>query len=180
MKKLFLLAAAVISINYSAFSQGSTPPNIGITSIEFLMSQLPEVEVVEKQLKNYEEQLMKQMQEKIEEFQRKLQVYQQGAASMTEIVRADKEQELMNLQNSIQKFERDAQASIQKKQGELLGPIYEKIEKAVEAVAKEHGYTHIFNYEQNGVQFVLFADESSEVSELILRKLGVSTPVSVK
>lgn len=177
MKKIFLFVAAVISLNYSAFSQGSTP-NIGITSIDFLISQLPEAEAIEKQLNDYEGQLMKQMQEKVEEFQRKYQAYQQNGATMTELVRADKEQELMNLQNSIQKFEKDAQASIQKKQADLLGPIYNKIEKAVEEVAKENGYTHIFNYEQNGVQFVLFAEESTEVSELILRKMGQSASSS--
>jgi outer membrane protein len=184
MKKIFFLLAAFTLLNISAYSQTATkavaPLKIGITSIDYLLSELPEAKRIEDNLKNYEEQLMNQMQSKIEEFQRKVQVYQQQVSTMSELVRADKEEELYNLQNSIKKFEQDAQLSMQQKQGELLAPILEKVEKAVEAVAKEHGYTHIFNFEQGGVQFVLFADESSEVSDLILNKLGVKTPVSSK
>jgi outer membrane protein len=183
MKKLLLLLTAVLLINVSAFSQAKTEPaplKIGVTSIEFILSELPEAKKIEDNLKEYEAQLMRQLQNKVEEFQRKVKVYQQEGPRLSELIRADKEEELINLQNSIQKFEKDAQSSIQQRQGELLTPIYDKIEKAVEQVAKENGFTYVFNYEQNGMQFMLFADESTEISDLILKKLGVTNPVSVK
>jgi len=41
----------------------------------------------------------------------------------------------------MQKFQQDAQSSYQKKQTDLLDPIFKKIGKAIEEVAKENGFT---------------------------------------
>jgi outer membrane protein len=56
------------------------------------------------------------------------------------------------------------------KDAELSEPLITKAKKAVEDVAKEHGYTYIFNSSDG---LVLYAIPSDDVMELVLKKLGV-------
>ena len=93
-------------------------------------------------------------------------------------VRADKQQELQNLQQSIEKFRADAQASLQRKQNELIQPAFDKIQKAIEEVAKANGYTHVLNPSQPavGLTILLYAREEDDISNLVLKQLGIEPP----
>jgi outer membrane protein len=52
---------------------------------------------------------------------------------------------------------------------QLLQPAYDKIQKAIDDVSAENGYTHVFRAEA-----LLFARESDEISTLVLAKLGIA------
>ena len=54
-----------------------------------------------------------------------------------------------------------------KKQQELMAPVLEKVQKAIEAVAKEKGYTYILD----AAAGVLYADPQYDVSDLVRQKL---------
>lgn len=97
----------------------------------------------------------------------------EGQETMNETVRNDKQAELQELQNSIQKFQQEAQQSLQAKQVELLKPAYEKIQKTIDEVAKENGFTHVFSNDASGVPILLFASEENDISNLVLAKIGV-------
>jgi outer membrane protein len=83
---------------------------------------------------------------------------------------------LAYLQENLQKFKQDAQLSIQKKENDLILPVYEKVGKAIEAVATENGFSYILNPEMvTGGQTLLFADNKYNISDLVLKKLGINT-----
>ena len=58
----------------------------------------------------------------------------------------------------------------------MLTPAIEKIGKAIQAVAEENGYTHIFSAGSPGIDVLLYADEESDVTKLVLQKLGIDPP----
>jgi outer membrane protein len=151
---------------------------IGYTNAEYILSNMPEAKQIESDLKVHEQQLSSQLEAKSKDFQAKYQEYQQNAQNMIPEVRADKEQELQNLQNSIQKFQQDAQMSLQRKSGELLEPVFEKIQNAIDAVAKANGYTHVFNSGQPeaGLNILLYARDEDNISDLVLKQLGITPP----
>jgi outer membrane protein len=96
-------------------------------------------------------------------------------ATTPDAIKADKERELAALQENMQKFQQDAQSSFQKKQTELMDPIYKKIGKAIEEVAKENAFTFIINPAvTNGGDILLYSDEKFNISDLVLKKLGVT------
>lgn len=69
----------------------------------------------------------------------------------------------------------DYQLKLKKKQELLLQPLLDSAQKAIEAVAKENGYTYIINRQTQAGNIVLFAaDESNDISDLVLAKLGVT------
>ncbi|MGL1885342.1 MAG: OmpH family outer membrane protein [Reichenbachiella sp.] len=166
---VFVLAFTTISVNAQTFK-------FGYTNVEYILSQMPEAKQVDSEYKAYEAQLQNQLQAKGQEFQSKLQEYQQGAATMTDLMRADKEQELQSLQARLESFQKDAQTSLQQKQTELYAPLFEKIGVAIKAVRAENGYDAVFSTGVPGVDILLDADDKYDISNLIFKKLGITPP----
>ena len=146
---------------------------IGHADWEYIFSQLPEYKQIEVELNAYEVQLQNTLNAKAKELEVKLKAYQSLPAETPEAIKRDKASEITYLQETMQRFEQDAGASMQKKQAELVNPILEKIEKAIETVAHENGYAYIVNPRQmQGTAFILFADNKYDISVLVLKKLG--------
>ncbi len=177
--RLFTLVAALFISYTGVFAQA--PTKIGYTNLEYILSLLPDAKRIESELQTYEKQLKSQMDSKIAEFEKKYQDYEKGKTSglMSDVVRADKEKELTNLQNSIKEFEETAQESLQKKQVALLEPVLEKIQKSIEKVADANGYTYILSThaDYGGSAIILYAKNKEEdISNLVLKDLGVTPP----
>lgn len=166
MKLKSLLLSAFVLFAVAATAQ---EVKVGYTNVDYVLSQMPEAKQIEADLKAYETQLQNRLQAKIQEFQTKGQAFQSGYQTMSDVERADKQEELQNLQASIEKFQREAQVSLQDKEVQLLQPAYDKIQKAIDDVAAENGYTHVFRAEA-----LLFAKETDEISVLVLKKMGVT------
>ena len=105
-KWIFILAFLVAAISAKAQDGGL---KIGYTNAEYILSNMPEAKQIEADLKDYEQQLSTQLESKSKDFQAKYAEYQRTAENMIPEVRADKERELQSLQQSIQKFQQDAQ-----------------------------------------------------------------------
>lgn len=146
---------------------------IGYTNADYVLSLMPESKEVQSQIQAYEKQFSNTIQQKVQTFQQKVAEYQQNAPTMTDQVRTDKEMELQAEQQSLQKFQQDAEQSIMRKQQELYEPLYEKIQNAIDKVAEENGFTHIVRAEA----MLYIADEDNgNISDMVLRKLGVEPP----
>jgi outer membrane protein len=68
-------------------------------------------------------------------------------------------------------FDAVVQQVQQYKQQELLRPYYAKAKKAIDAVAKRKGYTHVFN-----TDVFLVAPEADDLSLSVLAELGIKPP----
>ncbi len=92
---------------------------------------------------------------------------QQG--SLTEAIRASKEDELNSMNQRVQNFPQQAQANIQKEEARLMQPVYEKIRKAISDVAKEKGLLYVF--EVNSLLY--HSDQSIDLLVPVKAKLGI-------
>jgi outer membrane protein len=79
--------------------------------------------------------------------------------------------EIQSLQNELSNADAYLQQVQQAKQQEFLRPYYAKAKKAIEQVAKEKGYTHVFS-----TDVFLVAPEADDISFLVLAKLGIKLP----
>ena len=176
MRKALLTVSIVISI-LRADAQPAEPQKIGHADWEYIFSMLPEYKQIQAELKTYEGQLQSQLKLKGQDFENKVKQYRSIPPDTPEAIRKDKESELAYLQDNIQKFEQDAQASIQKKQTDLLAPVFKKIGSAIEEVAKANGYAYIINPQMmSGGDVIFYSDERFNISTLVLKKLGVNEP----
>lgn len=153
---------------------------IGHADWQYIFSKLPEFKQIENDLKIYEGQLQTQLKMKSQELEAKYKAYQQIPAATPDAIKKDKESELAYLQENLQRFQQDAQSSMQKKQDELVAPVFAKVGSAIEETARENGFSYIINPQMmGGGDVLMFVDERYNISNLVLRKLGVDVPVSV-
>ena len=182
MRTTFLLIfLGCVSFVASAQTQPQQPTvqKIGYADWDYIFAQLPESKQVESELKTFSTQLENQLKSKYQDYETKLKAYQGMPATTPDAIRADKERELSALQESIQKFQQDAQASMQTKQNTLMEPIFSKVGKAIEEVAKENAYSFIINPQLiGGGDILLYNDEKYNISTLVLKKLGVTPSVA--
>ncbi len=192
MKKNIVMAfvAALLfgGINAQAQAQASAPVasapaaaapgplKLGYTSMDYLLSQVPEAKEIQNQLTIQKTQLENEAKRLEKEFQDKLAVYEKGAAQMSEVIRADKEKELQSLQGRFQEFQRNADTQLQQKYQQLVNPVIQKIQKNVDATAKENGYNYVFNLDAGAgtAVILLYAPEDNNITDLVLKKMGIT------
>lgn len=176
MKNSIIILFTALSVAFAtAQTQPAPAQKIGYADPNLIFSQLPEFKQIENELKTHNTQLENQMKAKVEEYQNKVKAFQALPPNTSDIIKADKEREIVALQENMQKFEQDASASLQKKQGDLMQPIYNKIGKAIEDVAKEQGFSFVFtSTTMGGADILLYSDEKFDLSNAVLKKLGVT------
>jgi outer membrane protein len=173
--RLTLAAALLTAGTLAATSaQAQAPLKIGYTDVQYVLSQMTESKQIESELKTYNDQLAAQLKSKSTEFETKVKDYQQKSGTMTEVVKADTEKELQRLQQSIQEFQRTAEQSLQQKQQTLLKPALDKLQKNIDLVADENGFTYVFNSDGGGSPLLLHAPKDGDISDLVLKKMGIT------
>ncbi|MGY6559351.1 MAG: OmpH family outer membrane protein [Nitritalea sp.] len=176
MMKMKVVLAAALMLFAGFVAQAQSDLKIGYTNVELIMDLMPEMEQIGADLQDYQQQLQTNIQTKAQSFQRKVQSYQQAAQTMTDDARAQREQELQKEQQELQKFEQDAQVSYQRKLQELLEPVQNKVFNAINAVAAENNYTHIFSEAAGNNPVLLYTRDEDKFTELVLTKLGIEIP----
>ncbi len=176
--KFVLIGFALAFVSFCANAQNV---KIGYASTSYIVSQMPEAKSIESELQGFQKQLSNKINATMSGFQQQLQQYQAGATTMTEEARAKKEQELSELQQQIQKDQQDAQLKLQQKEQELLAPVYDKIQAAIDKVAKANNYTHILAPDVGGNPVLIYVKDEKEanISDLVLKELGI-TPAPSK
>lgn len=174
MKNKFLIA--LLAFFALATANVNAQQKIGYISLDYILAQMPEAKQVETELTTTKTQYDNMYQQKVKDFQTKLADYEKNAATMADVIKADREKELQGMQSSIEEFRQNSSVSLQKKQSQLLQPLLKKIEDNMHAVAKENGFAFVFNYDagQGTTPIVLHAPDDANISDLILKKMGVT------
>ncbi len=136
-----------------------------------LISVLPETIVAEKKLKTFQEKLVADsdklqvaIDEKAATFEKE---YMTG--TMSKMVAEKRYTELQKEQEDIFKRRQADEQKVLDKRNELVRPIFNKVEKAIQEVGKENGYTFIFD--TSIFNAILFVEDADDVTELVKKKL---------
>ncbi|MEA5425465.1 MULTISPECIES: OmpH family outer membrane protein [Arcicella] len=174
MKNKFLIA--LFAIFALATANVNAQQKIGYISLDYILAQMPEAKQVETELTTTKTQYDNMYQQKVKDFQTKLADYEKNAATMADVIKADREKELQGMQSSIEEFRQNSSTSLQKKQAQLLQPLLKKIEDNMHGVAKENGFAFVFNYDagQGTTPIVLHAPDDANISDLVLKRMGVT------
>ena len=140
----------------------------GYIDSQELLLLMPERKNAENEVQNFAKSLEAQLGSMTAEYQESVEEYQANEATYTDLVKQDKVAEITGLEQRIQTFQQNAQQSLQAKEQELLEPILSKARKAIEDVAKEGGFTYIFDKSQGSI---LYAKENENVLNLVKKKL---------
>ncbi len=176
LKSTLLVALIFVMVQ----SQANAQMKIGHASMELILAYMPETQAMNQALGTYKSKLEEQLQVKQNYAQNKLQEYQTKlqANQFTGTTQQEAELELGKLDQEIQKFAADSEQNLLAKRQEYLTPITEKLQKAIDDVANEGGYTYVMNQTNNGVSNVLFGPEEHNLTQKIMIKLGIQIPAA--
>lgn len=170
-----LVASTTLKAQEAVLATGKSggPVKIGYTSVLYVLSLSPKAKEIDSELRARSAQLEKELTKKRSDFEEKAGAFQRGQNTMSETIKADRIKELRDLESSIMEFSKNAEAELQNKKEELYTPELEKINKAIRDVAKENSYTFILNGDP---QIMIYGEEEYEVTDLVLKKLGITRP----
>jgi outer membrane protein len=167
MKRITAIAIVVLtSFSSALFAQDK----FGHIHSEQLLMEMPETADADKAIQEYNQTLELQLQAMYGEYQTKLGEYQANEALMTDIVKEAKVKEIQDLEVRIQEFQQSSQGSIQQKRNEVLAPLLEKAQNAINEVAEENGYTYIFDISLGSI---VYGKDSHDIMPLVKSKLGI-------
>lgn len=176
-KVLFTLAVVVMTaFAFNANAQIKAYKFGYVNSLE-LLDAIPEKKTADTELEKYGNDLYTSLEKMYGEYQKKIQDFQTGAqnGTLTEIDQEFKAKEIQDLEKRIQDFQESADEKIGKKRQALYQPLIEKINKAIADVAKEGGYTYIFD---SSAGSILHADDSENIINVLKKKLGLPVAAS--
>ena len=136
-----------------------------------ILDAMPDKAKAEKSLEKYYGELQSQLETMAKEYQTKMQDYEANQATMSNLVKQSKEKEIVDLQTRIQQFQASAEQEFEGKRAELLKPILDKIQNAINAVGKEKGYTYIID--NAGGTIVYLGADAIDASKDVKAKLNV-------
>ncbi len=165
MKKL-IVSILVFTVSFQLSAQSKT----GTIDTDFVISKMPELTKVQEDLKAYNDKLEADLKVKVDEYQAKVKEYQEKVASFTEPMKKTKQEEIINLENDITKYRQNGSQLVQLEQNKLLQPLYDKIGKALEEVAKAEKYTQVFTITTSGLAYI---DPNYDLTKKVIAKLGI-------
>jgi outer membrane protein len=157
-------------------SSSKRPHRIGYTNLELVLSYMPEAQQVEAELRTYERKVLEQLNIKQAYLQTKIEEYtelkQQG--KLSPVQEEERRKEIMRLDEELKRFQEESEQNYLKKKAELLQPIIDKLQKAITELAEAEGYDYILNNSNStGIATILHGPKSEDVTEKLLRRLGI-------
>lgn len=137
-----------------------------------IVQAMPEFRQMTEAVDKKKKEAQLKVQQMFDTYQTRVKELNQFGASMMQAVREERTRELDSLKNSMQTFEQTESARIQEFQDKLLKPLNDKYLKTLNIVAKENGYTYIFDLASGSI--VYHPDTTGDVSALVKKKLGIN------
>ena len=168
MKKLvtlFVVAAGLFATTHV----NAQSMKIGYISVQELVIAMPEFKRADTALAEYQNALSEQYADMVRDFNEKDSLLsskdtQKYTKAQVEVKRKD----LGQLYLKIQGWNQQAQQLYNAKEQEQLQPVYDKARKAIQDVAKEGGFTYVFNKEQ-----LIVSPPGDDMMALVKKKLGL-------
>ena len=134
---------------------------------------MPEYAKAQTDIQTMQKQYEDEIKRASDEFNKKYAEYQQEQKSLPQNIQERRQKELQEMSEKGMQFQQEAQQQLQKAYGEMMEPIYKKMEDAVKAVGAAGGYTYVFDLNRTDIPYI---DEtvSKDVTNDIKTKLGIS------
>ena len=164
---VFVLVFGLLFFTGTSYSQSQL--KIGHVDVMKILSELPERDSAQLVLKKETKEIESSFEEMQIIYNKLVDDYTKGLSTYSELVKKAKEDEILDKQKRLQEFEQNATATLQKRNTELLQPIYEKIIKTIEKVATQNGFTYILDVSKGSIVFT--SQDSQNIDSLVLALL---------
>ena len=169
MTKLSFKKTVLILAATGAFSFVNAQ-KIAHLSFDSLVGLMPETKTATEAAQIYLKGLEQEIVAMQTEFESKYKDYMEKEATMGDLLKKNKQEDLQQLQKRIEDFKTQAGQDYQRKQAELTAPIIAKAKKGIEAIAKEGGYKYVLDVSLQSTS-VLYSEPSDDILASVRKKL---------
>ena len=167
-KTLIVLFVALFAFAGSSFAQGKV--KLGHINSTDLMEIMPGRDsaqaVLQKEATEAEEHISLMQQELEAKYNR----YHERQEGWSQQIRESEMNQIQDMNKRIYEYQQSAQKQLQDRQEELFKPIVDRAKAAIAEVAKENGYSYIFD---SAVGALLYQEDSDDILPLVKKKLGL-------
>lgn len=166
MKRFLFIAAAFL------FAVQLNAQRVGFLDTEKILASIPEYNSAKSQLESLEKGYRTKVENEFAAIEKLYNAYQANKGTMSQVVRAQKENEIISKEEAAKKLQESyfgENGIMQKKSQELLSPIKESVQAAIERVAKSGGYMMIVDIaSQSGV---IYTNSQYDLSQEVIKVL---------
>ncbi len=170
-----LLAVLMICLSTQSFAQNFKFGHINRSEVIVLM---PERDSAVAKLEKYGKELQETFQGMQSEFNRKYEEYAQKQKDWLPAVLEAKEKELSEMQQRLQQFSATAQQELGQMEQQLMTPVLQKANDAINKVGKVNGFTYIFDLSAGPLAYIN-ENVSENVLPLVKKELGIPADKTV-
>jgi outer membrane protein len=169
MKKFF--TGMLFALGLMVAGEVNAQTKMGYISSQEVVSIMPETRKADSLLTDFRNALVQNATEKQNAFYASIDKFNKDSATLSDAAKAVKRAELTKISQELSGEEERMQQQLQQKQQELIQPINKKAYDAIQAVAKESGYTFVFEKEA-----LLVAPPAEDILPLVAKKLNIKLP----
>lgn len=168
MRNLMKFSAVLLFVIVAASVNAQTL-KFGHIDMQAIIQVMPERATAEAAFNKFQTDLEDVYGDLQKDLQTKMDEFDKLGAEVSEVKRNAKVTEIQSLQQRMQDYQSTAQQQLQQKNSELMKPIYDKAQKAIEEVAKEQGLIYVFD-----VNSLLYkSNQSIDILPMVKQKLGI-------
>ncbi|QLE01615.1 OmpH family outer membrane protein [Galbibacter sp. BG1] len=138
-----LVIAVVLAVGSISFA--SAQSKIAHINVQKLMTDMPEMKAAQAELKKLGENYQADIKTSYQELQNKMTLYKNESSTKSQEENQKRAQEVDGMQQSIMQAQQQAQKELQAKELELLEPILQKANDAIQKVGKAKGFQYVLD-----------------------------------
>ena len=148
---------------------------VGYADYELVIVQMADYKKVQETLQSQAQKDQTALRAQEQVLQERLADYQQKQALLSADARQTREQELIKLQGELQQTQQQKLQALGQQEQELMGPLFERLQTAIDEVSRAEGLTMVFGVRAGGDPVVLYASDAAvDITAKVMEKLGVS------
>lgn len=172
-----VVASAFLLLATSAVRAQATAPKFGVIDVQEIVTQSETGKKVFQQLETFGKDKQTELDGKrkeVEDLRAKLEA---GKNTLAEAKVKEMAEQIEQKGIALERALDDAKREFARRQQELLGQIEQKVLPIITQIGKEGAYTMIFRKFDSGL---IFADESTDITKLVIQKLDAAQSAAGK
>ena len=170
MNKFLLAAAVFLGLGMA----GNAQVKIAHIDTDVLMEVMPEAKKAKTTLENFAQTFQTEFDRMKQAFQTKVEKYEREQATVSEAINQARSKEVAQEQARLEEFANNAANEMQKKQIDVMTPILNKVQEAINAVAKEKGINYVFDTAKSGgVSVIIYEEGGVDLLPDVKKKLNI-------
>lgn len=170
--------ALLLFFSFQPISVQAQDMKIGYVEPRAILERMPEMRAVEQRMQNFIERKRNELTTQEQSFQQELQLYQQKVGVISDTARQQEEERLGQLQLELQQSQNQVRQDIQQRQAELMAPLLEQVQGAINEVASDMGIDYVLNTTTStGDVVILYVREELreqyDITDAVMRNLGI-------